>query len=88
MLEAFALFSLTALAEIFGCYAAYLRLRLHKPAWRLLPGGVAGGFCLALDLPARDAPTLPMAGFKSPSPYCGFGSRKAFGLTVGTWPEC
>lgn len=91
MLKAFALFALTALAEIFGCYAAYLWLRLHKPAWWLLPGAVSlAAFAWLLTLhptTGRDAPTLPMAGFTSSPPCCGYGSRKAFGLTVGTWPE-
>lgn len=38
MSKAFALFAVTALAEIFGCYAAYMWLRLHRSAWWLLPG--------------------------------------------------
>jgi len=41
MLKAFVLFTVTAAAEIFGCYAVYLWLRLHKPAWWLLPGAVS-----------------------------------------------
>lgn len=41
MLKAFVLFALTAVAEILGCYAVYLWLRLHKPAWWLLPGAAA-----------------------------------------------
>jgi small multidrug resistance family-3 protein len=34
----FALYSVTALAEIFGCYAFYLTIRLGKSNWWLLPG--------------------------------------------------
>lgn len=41
MLKAFTLFTLTAAAEIFGCYAVYLWLRLQKPVWWLLPGAAA-----------------------------------------------
>jgi small multidrug resistance family-3 protein len=41
MIKAIALFSLTAAAEIFGCYAVYLWLRWHKPVWWLLPGAAA-----------------------------------------------
>ena len=51
ILKAFALFSLTATAEIFGCYAVYLWLRLHQPVLWLLPGGVAlAGFAWSLTL--------------------------------------
>lgn len=32
-----ALYFLTALAEIFGCYAFYMVIRLGKPAWWLVP---------------------------------------------------
>lgn len=32
------LFILTALAEIFGCYAVYLWLKKGVPAWILIPG--------------------------------------------------
>jgi small multidrug resistance family-3 protein len=41
MMRAFILFALTAMAEIVGCYAVYLWLRLHRPAWWLLPGALA-----------------------------------------------
>jgi small multidrug resistance family-3 protein len=41
MSKAFLLFALTAAAEIFGCYAAYLWLRLHRPAWWLIPGALS-----------------------------------------------
>ncbi|MBL8019109.1 MAG: YnfA family protein [Leptospirales bacterium] len=36
-LKTFALFIVTALAEIIGCYLPYLVLRESKPAWLLLP---------------------------------------------------
>jgi len=39
--KAFILFIVTAAAEIFGCYAVYLWLRLHRPAWWLLPGALS-----------------------------------------------
>lgn len=41
MFRAFMLFIATAAAEIFGCYAMYLWLRLHRPAWWLLPGAAS-----------------------------------------------
>lgn len=41
MPKAFLLFVLTAGAEIFGCYAVYLWLRMHRPAWWLLPGAAS-----------------------------------------------
>lgn len=41
MLRAFGLFCLTAVAEIFGCYAVYLWLRLHKGVGWLFPGAVS-----------------------------------------------
>jgi small multidrug resistance family-3 protein len=41
MLRAFGLFCLTAAAEIFGCYAVYLWLRLHKGVGWLFPGAVS-----------------------------------------------
>jgi small multidrug resistance family-3 protein len=41
MLKAFVLFTATAAAEIFGCYAVYLWLRLQRPAWWLLPGALS-----------------------------------------------
>lgn len=41
MIQAFVLFALTAAAEIFGCYAVYLWLRLHRSAWWVLPGAVS-----------------------------------------------
>lgn len=37
MLRTLALFLLTALAEILGCYLPYLVLREQRPAWLLLP---------------------------------------------------
>ncbi len=35
------LFTLTAVAEIFGCYAVFLCLRLERSAWWLGPGTVS-----------------------------------------------
>lgn len=43
-LKTLALYLLTALAEIAGCYLPYLWLRQDKSAWLLLPGAL----CLAL----------------------------------------
>lgn len=40
-LAASLLYFLTALAEIFGCYAIYLVLRLHQPLWWLLPAALS-----------------------------------------------
>lgn len=37
----FFLYALTALAEIVGCYAVYLWLRLGRSAWWVVPGAVA-----------------------------------------------
>lgn len=41
LLRAFALFVLTALAEIVGCYLPYLWLKQDKTAWLLLPASVS-----------------------------------------------
>jgi len=35
------LFSITAAAEIFGCYAVFLWLRLGRSAWWLAPGALS-----------------------------------------------
>ena len=40
-MKTFLLFSLTALAEIVGCFAAYAVLRQGKPALWLLPGAAS-----------------------------------------------
>jgi len=37
------LYALTALAEIAGCYLAWLVLVQHRPAWLLLPAAVSLG---------------------------------------------
>jgi small multidrug resistance family-3 protein len=37
-IKVFGLFSLTALAEIFGCYAFYMIIRSEKPLWWIVPG--------------------------------------------------
>jgi small multidrug resistance family-3 protein len=41
VLKAFALFVLTALAEIIGCYLPYLWLRKNGSAWLLLPAALS-----------------------------------------------
>jgi small multidrug resistance family-3 protein len=41
ILRAFALFLLTALAEIVGCYLPYLWLRKSGSAWLLIPGALS-----------------------------------------------
>ena len=41
LLKVSALFALTALLEIVGCYLPWLVLRQGKPAWLLLPAAVA-----------------------------------------------
>lgn len=41
MLKTFALFVLTALAEIIGCWLPYLWLRQGKSAWLLLPAAAS-----------------------------------------------
>ncbi|MCJ0973557.1 YnfA family protein [Pseudomonas sp. PS1] len=41
MIKTFALFVLTALAEIVGCYLPYLWLRQGKSAWLLLPAAAS-----------------------------------------------
>lgn len=43
-LKTIALFFLTAIAEILGCYLPYLWLKEHKTAWLLLPAAL----CLSL----------------------------------------
>lgn len=40
-LKTVALFFLTALAEIVGCYLPYLWLREGKPVWLLIPGALS-----------------------------------------------
>ncbi len=44
MIKAFLLFLITAAAEIFGCYAVYVWLKMGRSALWLLPG--AGGLAL------------------------------------------
>lgn len=39
--QTLALYVLTALAEILGCYLPYLWLRQNAPAWVLLPGALS-----------------------------------------------
>ena len=41
MLKTFALFALTAVAEIVGCYLPYLWLRQGKSAWLLMPAALS-----------------------------------------------
>ena len=41
MLKTIALFGLTALAEIIGCYLPYLWLKQGKSAWLLVPAALA-----------------------------------------------
>lgn len=41
MVKTFALFALTAVAEIVGCYLPYLWLRQGKSAWLLLPAALS-----------------------------------------------
>jgi small multidrug resistance family-3 protein len=40
-MKTFALYLLTALAEIVGCYLPYLWLREGKSVWLLVPGAIA-----------------------------------------------
>ena len=41
LLRTLALFVLTALAEIVGCYLPYLWLKQDKPAWLLIPAALS-----------------------------------------------
>lgn len=41
MVKTFALFAITAIAEIVGCYLPYLWLRQGKSAWLLVPAAIA-----------------------------------------------
>ncbi len=41
MLQTFALFIITALAEIIGCYLPYLYLKKAAPAWLLIPAAIS-----------------------------------------------
>lgn len=41
MIKTFALFALTALAEIIGCYLPYLWLKQGKSIWLLVPAAAA-----------------------------------------------
>lgn len=40
-MKLFTLYSVTAFAEIFGCYTVYLTTRLGKPIWWLIPGALS-----------------------------------------------
>jgi small multidrug resistance family-3 protein len=44
LLKTFALFVLTALAEILGCYLPYLWLRRGSSPWVLIPAGISLAF--------------------------------------------
>lgn len=51
-----AIYAAAALAEIAGCFAFWAVLRLGKPAWLLVPGGVALAiFAWLLTLSSADA---------------------------------
>ncbi len=51
-----ALYLLTAIAEILGCYLAYVWLRQNGPAWLLIPAAVSlAAFAWLLTL--HDAPS-------------------------------
>ena len=41
MLKSYVFYVLAAFAEIAGCYSFWAWLRLHKPAWLILPGLVS-----------------------------------------------
>ena len=41
MLKSYVFYVLAAYAEIAGCYSFWIWLRLHKPAWMILPGLVS-----------------------------------------------
>jgi len=41
VVKTFALFAITAIAEIVGCYLPYLWLRQGKSAWLLVPAAIA-----------------------------------------------
>ena len=41
MLKSYVFYVLAAFAEIAGCYSFWAWLRLHKPAWVILPGLLA-----------------------------------------------
>lgn len=41
ILKTFALFAVTAVAEIIGCYLPYLWLKQGKPVWLLLPAAAS-----------------------------------------------
>lgn len=44
LLKTLALFVITALSEIVGCYLPYLWLKQGKPAWLLVPAAISLGF--------------------------------------------
>jgi len=51
IIRAFALFIVTAVAEIVGCYLPYLWLRRSGSAWLLVPGALSlAAFCWLLTL--------------------------------------
>jgi hypothetical protein len=91
MLKAFVLFTLTAVAEIFGCYAVYLWLRLEKPAWWWLPGRrrsrCLGGCSRCIRRWARAASMPRMAECISPRRWRGSGPWKDFDPIGGTFSE-
>lgn len=51
MLKTFALFAVTAVAEIVGCYLPYLWLKQDRSAWLLVPAAASlGSFAWLLSL--------------------------------------
>lgn len=63
-LKTFALFALTALAEIVGCYLPYL-LKQGRSAWLLVPAGAS----LVLFASSRCIPLLPAASTRLTAAY-------------------
>lgn len=64
------LFVLTAIAEIGGCYMAYLWLRKERSAWLLVPGAI----CLALFTPQRLASSPIFTGASLAAESTGTGT--------------
>lgn len=81
LLKVSALFALTAVMEIVGCYLPWLVLRQGKPVWLLLPAAVAlavFAWLLTCTLPPQGAPTRPTGACTSSWRWLGCTSSTAW----------
>lgn len=98
MLQTFALFVLTALAEIIGCYLPYLWLRRGHYIWLLAPAAVSlalFAWLLTLHPTASGRVYAAYGGCTSAWRCCGCGRSMACGPASAimsawgcAWPAC